>query len=81
MDVVGIGGGSLLVLMIDTPHPVHTHSRSSLYICNAIQHLLLWLQVLKVITGCTPCLIFTLCDLLRVDVVGAEGGLSVGTYD
>ena len=22
----------LLVLMIDTPHPVHTHSRSSLYI-------------------------------------------------
>jgi hypothetical protein len=32
-------------------------------------------------SGCTPCLIFTLCDLLRVDVVGAEGGLSVGTYD
>jgi hypothetical protein len=32
VDFVGIGGGSLLVLMIDTPHPVHTHSRSSLYI-------------------------------------------------
>jgi len=30
-------------------------------------------------SGC-PCLIFTLYDL-RVDVVGAEGGLSVGTYD
>jgi hypothetical protein len=71
---------SQLVLMIEASHPLHTHNRSSLYICNAIQHLLLWLQVLKVITGCTPCLIFTLCDL-RVDVVGAEGGLSVGTYD
>ena len=32
VDFVGIGGGSLLVLMIDTPHPVHTLSRSSLYI-------------------------------------------------
>ena len=32
VDVVGIGGRSLLVLMIDIPHPVHTHSRSSLYI-------------------------------------------------
>ena len=32
VDVVGIGGGSLFVHMIDTPHPVHTHSRSSLYI-------------------------------------------------
>jgi hypothetical protein len=30
--------------------------------------------------GCRHTLIFTLCDL-RVDVVGAEGGLSVGTYD
>ena len=32
MDVVGIGGGFLLVLMIETPHSRHTHSRSSLYI-------------------------------------------------
>jgi hypothetical protein len=40
VDVVGIGGGFLLVLMIETPHSLHTHSRSSLYIYNAIQHLL-----------------------------------------
>jgi len=30
--VVRIGGGSLLVLMIETPSLVQTHSRSSLYI-------------------------------------------------
>jgi hypothetical protein len=36
VDVVGIGGGSLLVLMIKTPHTLHTHIRSSLYIYNAI---------------------------------------------
>ena len=47
MDVVGIGGGSLLVLMIDTPHTCHTHSRSSLYIYEVFQHLLLWLQVIR----------------------------------
>jgi hypothetical protein len=40
VDVVGVGGGFLLVLMIETPHSLHTHSRSSLYIYNAIQHLL-----------------------------------------
>jgi hypothetical protein len=31
-DVVGIGGGFLLVLMIKTPHPFHTHRISTLYI-------------------------------------------------
>jgi hypothetical protein len=36
MLLVGIAGGSLLVLMIETPHPFHTHTRSSLYIYNAI---------------------------------------------
>ena len=37
MDVVGIGGGSLLVLMIEVPHTlVHTHSRSSLYIIHIL---------------------------------------------
>jgi hypothetical protein len=36
----GLGGRSLLVLMIEAPHPPYTHSRSSLYIYNAIQHLL-----------------------------------------
>jgi len=30
----------LLVLMIETPHPVHTHGRSSLYIYKRFQHLL-----------------------------------------
>ena len=45
MDVVGIGGGSLLVLLIKVPHPLHTHRRSSSYIFNAIQHLLLWLGI------------------------------------
>jgi len=49
VDVVGIGGGSLLVLMIEAPHSLHTHSRSSLYIYNAIQHLLLWLQVVRML--------------------------------
>ena len=29
---LGLSTVLLLVLMIDTPHPVHTHSRSSLYI-------------------------------------------------
>ena len=32
MDVVGIGGGSLLVLLIEVPHTPRTHNRSSLYI-------------------------------------------------
>jgi hypothetical protein len=39
MDVVGVGaerGGFLLELMIQTSHSLHTHSRSSLYIYNAI---------------------------------------------
>jgi hypothetical protein len=38
-----------LVLMIEAPHSLHTHSRSSLYIYNAIQHLLLWLQVIRML--------------------------------
>jgi len=38
----GVGGGSLLVvLMIEASHPLHTHSRFSSYIYNALQHLLL----------------------------------------
>ena len=56
MDVVGIGGGYLLVLLIEVPHSlhthsrsysIHTHSRSSLYIYNVIQHLRQWLQVIR----------------------------------
>ena len=47
VDVVGIGGGYLLVLMIQAPHSIHTHSRSSLYMYNAIQHLWKWLPVIR----------------------------------
>ena len=47
MDAVGIGGGYLIVLMIEAPHSLHTHSRSSSYIYNSIQHLLQWLQVIR----------------------------------
>ena len=47
VGVVGIRGGSLFVLMIETPHTLHTHSRSSLYIYNAIQHLQQWLPVIR----------------------------------
>jgi len=62
--------------MIDTPHPVHTHSRSALYhIYKVFQ--LQWLVVIK---GCNPSLIYALW-VLRVDVLGVEGGVSMGTYD
>jgi hypothetical protein len=47
VDVVGIGGGYLLVLTIESSHPLHTHRRSSLYIYIVFQHLLLWLQVIR----------------------------------
>jgi len=35
LDVVGIGGGYLLVLLIEVPHSLHTHIRSFLCIYNA----------------------------------------------
>ena len=39
-DVLGADeAGSSVSLMIETPHSLHTHSRSSLYIYNAIQNL------------------------------------------
>ena len=47
MDVVGIGSGSQFVRMIETPHTLHTHSRSSLYIYNAIQHVQQCLPVIR----------------------------------
>ena len=50
----GIGGGSLLVLLIEAPHSLHTHSRSSLYIYNAIQHLRQWPQVISMPHATTP---------------------------
>jgi len=47
MDVVGIGGRFLLVVMIGTPHSLHTHSRSSSYIYKVFQHLLQFLVVIR----------------------------------
>jgi hypothetical protein len=70
VDVVGVLGGSLLVLMIEAPHSLHTHIRSSLYIYKVFQHLELWLVVIK---GCHHTLIFAVCDL-RVDLLGVGGG-------
>jgi hypothetical protein len=37
----------MLYIMIEAPHPLHTHSRSSSYIYIVFQHLLLWLQVIR----------------------------------
>ena len=47
VDVVGVAGGSMLVLMIETPHPLHTLISSFLYIYNAIHHLLQWLVAIR----------------------------------
>ena len=46
-DVLGAEVGSSVSLMIETPHPVHTHSKSSLYIYKVFQHLLQWLKVIR----------------------------------
>jgi hypothetical protein len=55
---VGLCYVLLLVLMIETPHPLHTHIRSSLYIYKVFQHLLQWLVVIRMLPH------------LRVDLVG-----------
>jgi hypothetical protein len=47
VGVVCVGGGYLLVLTIEASHPLHTHSRSSLYIYIVFQHLLQWLVVIR----------------------------------
>jgi hypothetical protein len=78
VHVVGVAGGSLLVLMFEAPHSLHTHSRSSLYIYNAIQHLLQWLVVISMQLQPNICSM----DLrLRVDVLSLKAGFSVGSYD
>jgi hypothetical protein len=64
--VVGIGGGFLLVLMIETPHSLHTHSRSSSYIYKAISTCYSGYSS----QGCCHTLMSALWDL-RVDVVGS----------
>ena len=37
----------MLYVMIEPPHSFHNHIRSSLYVFNAIQYLLHWLQVIR----------------------------------
>jgi len=61
----------LLVLMIETPHPLHTHIRSSLYLYKVFQHLLQWLVVIRMLPH------------LRVDLVGVGVGdwRDVSSYD
>jgi hypothetical protein len=39
-------------VMIEAPHPVHTHRRSCSYIYNAFQHLLLQPVVIRMQTQC-----------------------------
>ena len=70
MNVVGIVGGSLLVLMIESTHTLHTYTGSTLYIYNAIQHLLQWLEVIRMMQHH---IVTALWDL-RVNVVGIVGG-------
>jgi hypothetical protein len=43
---------SQLVLMIKTPHTLHTHSRSTLYIYKVFQHLTLLLKVIRMQLQC-----------------------------
>jgi hypothetical protein len=75
VDVVGIGGGSLLGLMIEAPHSLHTHIRSSLYIYNAIQHLLQWLQVIRMQLQPVICSWDPRVDVLLVAGVLGDGSL------
>ena len=39
LSLVSVEDGSLLILMIEAPHSLHTRSRSPSYIYNAIQNL------------------------------------------
>jgi hypothetical protein len=43
-----------VVLMIEAPHYLHTHSRSSLYIYKVFQHLLQWLAAIGHKDAATP---------------------------
>ena len=66
----------LLVLMIKTPHPVHTHSMSSLYIYKVFQQLQQWLWVIGVSLQPDIC-----SHGPKSDVDGFALGTSVSTYD
>ena len=66
----------LLVLMIDTPHTLHTHIISTSYIYDVFQHLQQWLQVIRMQLQpdiCSP--------RPKSDVLGFSLGSSVSTYD
>jgi hypothetical protein len=80
--VVGIAGGSLLVLMFESPHSLHTHIRSSLYIYNAIQRLLQWLVVVVISMQFQPdiCSMEPESGCPRSLVLGVKAGFSVGSY-
>jgi hypothetical protein len=43
-----VAGGSVLDLMFEAPHPLHTHGRSSSYIYIVFQHLLQWLVLVVI---------------------------------
>jgi hypothetical protein len=62
---------NMLHVMIEAPHSLHTHNRSSSYIYNAIQHLL-QLQRLEVIRM-PPHTDIRSMGPVRVDVVGVAG--------
>ena len=71
--VLGVEVGVTVGLMIETPHPVHTHSRSSLYIYKVFEHLQQWLRVIRM--QLQP-------EGPKSDVVhGFALGSSVSTYD
>jgi hypothetical protein len=64
--------GIMLKDMIEAPHPLHSHSRSTSYICYVFQHLLLVvirMQPQPDILGLT----------VRVVAVGDSLGLSLGS--
>jgi hypothetical protein len=49
VDLLGVGGGYLLVLMIEASHTIHTLIRSSSYIYKVFQHLELCLVVIRIL--------------------------------
>jgi hypothetical protein len=49
VDVVGVAGGSLLVLIVEASNTLHTLSRSSLYIYIAIEHQQQWLVAIRML--------------------------------
>jgi hypothetical protein len=71
VDVVGVAGGSLLVVIIEAPHSLHTHRRSTSYIYKVFQQLL-WLVVIRMQIQPDICL-----DSHTVVAVGVSLGFSL----